>query len=455
MGDALDEVDGATLPDELEPAYIAAALHVPELADAARVRGERLLAGLAAAPTPSQRHAIAHLALHHAVRGAARNRIREMATLAWGNGTVDHGDNEASAIWPLVTGALLFADELELGLSFSHTAAIHVDALQSTDAHAMASYCRVWALYEQGRIAEAAAAARAGVDAHPANETYFRTAYGALAACYIQRGELDQAEITLSIIDHLGDSEGAHLPFLLDTRAQLRLAQLRPEEALEDALEAGRRVGPASPGALAWRSTAALAHLSLGNGEAARELASEELELARELEVVRVVIRDLRVLGLSERGAAGLRRLREAVSVGEHYGQRLEYMHALLDLGGALRRANHRAAAREPLRKALELSHRGGADQLEKQARSELTAAGGRPRREMLSGVESLTPSEHRVGELASRGLTTRQIAESLYITPKTVEFHLRNIYQKLDVSSRGELADAIHERAADRPAEP
>jgi DNA-binding CsgD family transcriptional regulator len=73
----------------------------------------------------------------------------------------------------------------------------------------------------------------------------------------------------------------------------------------------------------------------------------------------------------------------------------------------------------------------------------------------MLSGVESLTPSEHRVGELASRGLTTRQIAESLYITPKTVEFHLRNIYQKLDVSSRGELADAIHERAADRPAEP
>jgi DNA-binding NarL/FixJ family response regulator len=62
----------------------------------------------------------------------------------------------------------------------------------------------------------------------------------------------------------------------------------------------------------------------------------------------------------------------------------------------------------------------------------------------MLSGLESLTPSERRVAEVAAKGLTTRQIAESLYVSPKTVEYHLRHIYQKLDIASRQELKRLI-----------
>ena len=64
----------------------------------------------------------------------------------------------------------------------------------------------------------------------------------------------------------------------------------------------------------------------------------------------------------------------------------------------------------------------------------------------MLSGAESLTPRERRVGELAAKGLTTRAIAELLFVTPKTVEFHLRHVYQKLDITSRSEIADALGE---------
>jgi DNA-binding CsgD family transcriptional regulator len=59
-------------------------------------------------------------------------------------------------------------------------------------------------------------------------------------------------------------------------------------------------------------------------------------------------------------------------------------------------------------------------------------------------GLESLTPRERRVGRLAAEGLTTRQMAETLFVTPKTVEFHLRHIYQKLDVNSRSELPKAL-----------
>ena len=62
----------------------------------------------------------------------------------------------------------------------------------------------------------------------------------------------------------------------------------------------------------------------------------------------------------------------------------------------------------------------------------------------MLAGVDSLTPSERRVADLAAQGLTTRQIGQALFVTPKTVEYHLRHTYQKLDVKSRSELTDAL-----------
>ena len=124
-----------------------------------------------------------------------------------------------------------------------------------------------------------------------------------------------------------------------------------------------------NPGAIAWRSTAAFAHLALGQTGPAEELAQTELERARRIGVTRIVIRDLRVLGLAKGGADGIALLTEAVRAGQRYPPRLEYMHALVDLGAALRRANKREAAREPLQKGLELTERGGATALAARAR--------------------------------------------------------------------------------------
>ena len=69
---------------------------------------------------------------------------------------------------------------------------------------------------------------------------------------------------------------------------------------------------------------------------------------------------------------------------------------------------------------------------------------GARPRREALSGVESLTPREYRIAELASQSLGNREIAQALFITRKTVEAHMRNIFRKLGISARGELREAL-----------
>ena len=114
------------------------------------------------------------------------------------------------------------------------------------------------------------------------------------------------------------------------------------------------------------------------------------------------------------------------------------------DLGAALRRAGCRAESREILRPALDLAHRCGALALTERTRSELIAAGGRPRRLMLSGLDSLTPSERRVSQLAASGLANREIAQHLFITARTVEGHLTHAYQKLDITSREQLATAL-----------
>ena len=68
------------------------------------------------------------------------------------------------------------------------------------------------------------------------------------------------------------------------------------------------------------------------------------------------------------------------------------------------------------------------------------TAEGVRRERTALSGADSLTPSEHRIAQLAARGLTNRQIAEELFLSRKTVEMHLGRVFRKLDVRSRAQL---------------
>ena len=87
-----------------------------------------------------------------------------------------------------------------------------------------------------------------------------------------------------------------------------------------------------------------------------------------------------------------------------------------------------------------------GAAHLAARTETELRATGARPRRIALRGVESLTPSERRVAELAAEGPTNREIAQALFVTPRTVEAHLTSVYRKLDIGSRSELSAALGE---------
>jgi DNA-binding NarL/FixJ family response regulator len=151
---------------------------------------------------------------------------------------------------------------------------------------------------------------------------------------------------------------------------------------------------------------------------------------------------------LVEGGRQGLALLEEAVDVLARSPAKLEHAKARTELGAALRRANRRAEAREHLRHALELATICGAAPLVRRAETELLAAGARPRRISLRGVESLTPSERRVAEMAAEGPTNREIAQALFVTPKTVEVHLSSAYRKLGIRSRSQLSSALAEPA-------
>ena len=117
---------------------------------------------------------------------------------------------------------------------------------------------------------------------------------------------------------------------------------------------------------------------------------------------------------------------------------------ALVDLGEALRVARRRSDAREVLRRGADLAVACGARPLRQRAADALAALGDRPRALMFSGVEGLTASERRIAELARGGRSNRDIAQELFVTPKTVENHLGKVYLKLGISGRRELAGSL-----------
>jgi DNA-binding CsgD family transcriptional regulator len=143
-------------------------------------------------------------------------------------------------------------------------------------------------------------------------------------------------------------------------------------------------------------------------------------------------------------GAARIELLELAIDALRHSPRRAALAEALMKFGRALRHAGRRAAARSALREALDLSQRLGLAEVAAQARDELRIAGARPRRDLLSGPDSLTAAELRVAEVAARGLSNRDIAASLFLSPKTVEMHLGRVYRKLGIGSRGELAGGL-----------
>ncbi len=273
-----------------------------------------------------------------------------------------------------------------------------------------------------------------------------------LVAALVERADLDGAEAELAARGASSGEPRTHATrwLLLQSRARLRRAQGRFAEAMEDVGRADRERSSAYGVSLLGRAELALGLHTTGEHAEARRVAVDAVRRATAWEVPSTLGMTLRVQGLVEGGERGVAVLARAAEVLEGAPRRLEHARALVDLGAALRRANRRAQAREPLERGMEIAHRCAATATVERAHAELLACGARPRRPVRTGVEALTPSELRVARLAASGLTNREIAQALFVTRPTVTTHLGAVYRKLDVNAREQLAAVLDPGAKD-----
>jgi DNA-binding CsgD family transcriptional regulator len=437
------------LHDALQAGFLASASLVPALHGRYVERNGGVLRQLEKKPrTHGQRLLMAHEAVRRSLAAEPFERVLEVVESAWDGGRLFDRGRDASIVQYLVIGVLTHIGELERSIEVADAALEHARSRFSPLQFATASFLRSLPYYLQGQVSHALADLELARDARRYGWRQFaRAATAAYALCLIEADELQRAHWVLGEenVDGPADLETAQL---LYAWAELHLAQQQPQQALSSAFACQQAIGsePHMVGAASpWRSAAAQALLQLGERQRALELASEEFDIARRAGVRHAQIRALRVIGLCEQGRKQVAILRAAAELGVDGQPRLETIHALVELGAALRRSNQRTAARQPLRRAADLAHHGGARALYAIALIELQAAGARPRREgLLSGPLSLTPSEHRIAVLAAAGQSNREIARALFVTPKTVEYHLRNTYRKLEIDKRDELVSAL-----------
>jgi DNA-binding CsgD family transcriptional regulator len=186
------------------------------------------------------------------------------------------------------------------------------------------------------------------------------------------------------------------------------------------------------------------AYLHLGRVDDAAAAAARHEESARAKGQPWALARAGRTRGLlapddnlEEEFEAALRLHEKTPDVFETARTRLAY-------GARLRRAGRRKRAREELRGAVEAFDALGAGPWSDLARLELEATGETARKRDASTLDQLTPQELQIALLLAEGRTTREAAASMFLSPKTIEYHLRNVYRKLDVRSRAELSHAV-----------
>ncbi|GAA2319134.1 helix-turn-helix transcriptional regulator [Streptomyces violaceusniger] len=399
-----------------------------------------------AGDTPAQRQMLAMMTVLSAMEGRSVRRAVGQARRALSS--ADRLDN-----WSLLFSAftLGLADEIEEAMEALEHALRHGQDNAAVWSYVITLSYRALLLHGVGAIPDALADAQTAVEIigeerWSANVTMPQTA---LATILIDRGEPERAEELLAAVTR-PNLDGFVMEYhsYLMARARARWALGDSATALRLLLDCGASLeesGFANPVFLPWWTEAACLLAAEKRADEARDLVEHGAELARRWSTPRAFGLAALARGVTTPGEDGIARLTEAV---EHFSgspARSEHARAEYLLGGALLDAGRPREARERLRSAVDLAQGSGALALARDARNRLVAAGGRRREITASPVDLLTGTERKVAQMASRGAGNREIAESLFVTVRTVETHLTSVYRKLSVSQRGELASVLN----------
>ncbi|MEU2494317.1 AAA family ATPase [Streptomyces sp. NPDC007883] len=319
-------------------------------------------------------------------------------------------------------------------------------------ASATAEGLRAMVLLDTGRITEAADTARSLLGRTGAKDLetiHVPLATAVLVHCMIEQ---DRTAEAADLLARQGLADGlhggaVHLP-VRAARGRLFAALGRTREAVREFLDCRRLAQKGR-----WRHSCAtggwfvdgVRALALGVGaSAARTLAFDEVKRASSLGAAQPLAAALCAYGEIVGGDKGIRRMEQADHLLAELPLPLDRARVLLALGGALRRGGDRSGARQRLTAAAELARGCAAESLENAAHAELRLTGARPAPATSKDAAALTPAEQRVADKASEGLTNKEIAQALFITVKTVEWHLGQAYSKLGIRKRSELARAL-----------
>lgn len=410
--------------------------------------------------TPAGRFAQAALAAELSCRYVERDEMVARARVALADPERYLEDLSAGRTLYVAMAALAGAGEPQRALDAIATT---IEQARRDGSRTHLTLGHVWRaviLLDGGRIREAEEDARFALELFDDRTRSLVQLYGraatAMSRAQLERGRLDEARATLEEVGSRlapGSTEYWALEFL-SARARLCLETNEPAAAYQLALQCGElaSVSQLRNPTIDWRRTGALAAARLDRGEEGLALAREELRTAEAFGVRAHIGRAQHTVALAGPAEGRREQLEQAVeSLRGTYAQ-LHYAEAMTDLGAELRRGRRRAAAREPLARGLDLATRLGATREAARAHQELLATGARPRRLVLTGIDSLTASERRIARLAAGGATNKQIAQTLYVTPKTVEAHLSAVFRKLDVRSRGDLEGVFAQRPDNGP---
>jgi DNA-binding CsgD family transcriptional regulator len=190
-------------------------------------------------------------------------------------------------------------------------------------------------------------------------------------------------------------------------------------------------------------------YLRLGRGPEAAKIAEEFSRDADTKAQPWALARAARCRGLLAAEGESDRHFQTALTLHGQTPDAFEAGRTHLAHGARLRRERQRVRAREQLRAAVEVFDHLGADPWSEMARAELSATGETARRRDVTTLNDLTPQELQIALSLAGGRTTRETAAALFLSPKTIEYHLRSVYRKLSIRSRSELRAAMDRLAA------
>ena len=254
----------------------------------------------------------------------------------------------------------------------------------------------------------------------------------------------EHAAEAAGLCDELG--VGLYGVWAIQALGDLELALGRPAEAIQsyrDQLAAMRVHGIADVD-LSPAPELVEALLRIGGDAEAAALTAEFQEQATAKAQPWALARAARCRGLLVDAADVESTFEEGLLLHEQTPDAFETARTRLAYGARLRRARRRIRAREELRTAVEVFAQLGAAPWRDQAEAELAATGETSRRRDVSTLDELTPQELRIARLLAGGKTTREAAAAIFVSPKTVEYHLAHVYSKLGINSREKLVEAL-----------